>query len=401
MNTVAELDFTDKAFEVRWSRVREDWWGDLKQQTLRGLKRLIESTLEIEAQDVVGAERDQRCMRRRTYRNGYYARNLMTSLGYLTQLMVPRVRSGRIEFKTLGRYAQRSADVDRAILEMFLSGTSTRRIKEVVEPLLGPSAISASTVSRLTKALDPEVRRFHARSLPDTYEYLIFDGVYLRAKSPLRSRRRCVLVAYGIKANGLKELIDFELVAQGESQAAWERFLSGLKHRGLEGQHLKLVTVDGNKGLWNALDMIWPQVRRQRCWAHKLRNVVSHLPKRLQQACMNQARDIYAADNRTQAIRAFRAWARAWRFVCPKAVACLEQDFEDMLAFFNCPKEYWVRIRTTNMIERVFREVRRRTRPMSCFQNTDSMQRIIFAIFFRLNSIWRQKPLLLRLTHKS
>jgi transposase-like protein len=401
MNTVAELDFSDKAFEVRWSRVREDWWGDIKQQTLRGLKRLLESTMEIEVQDLVGAARDQRCVRRRTYRNGYYTRNLMTSVGYLTRLMVPRVRSGRVDFKTLVRYGQRSPDVDRAILEMFLSGTSTRRVKEVVEPLLGPQAISATAVSRLTKALDPEVRRFHIRPLPDTYEYLIFDGVYFRAKSPVRSRRRCVLVAYGIKANGLKELIDFELVAQGESQAAWERFLTMLKHRGLEGQHLKLITVDGNRGLWNALDMIWPQVKRQRCWAHKLRNVVSYLPKRFQEACMNEAGNIYAAEDREQAIRAFKHWARAWQRICPKAVECLEHDFEDMLAFFDCPKSYWVRIRTTNMIERVFREVRRRTRPMSCFQNVASMDRIIFAIFFRQNSIWRRKPLLLRLTHNS
>src|SRR3974390_1897127 len=163
MNTVAELDFSDKAFEVRWSRVREDWWGDIKQQTLRGVKRLRESTMEIEVQDVVGAARDQRWVRRRTYRNGYYTRNLMTSVGYLTRLMVPRVRSGRMEFKTLVRYAHRSPDVDRAILEMFLAGTSTRRVKEVVEPLLGPQAMSASTVSRLTKVLDPEGRRFHAR----------------------------------------------------------------------------------------------------------------------------------------------------------------------------------------------------------------------------------------------
>jgi transposase-like protein len=401
MNTVAELDFSDKAFEVRWSRVREDWWGDIKQQTLRGLKRLLETTLEIEVQDVVGAARDQRWVRRRTYRNGYYTRNLLTSVGYLTGLLVPRVRSGRVEFKTLARYGQRSPDVDRAILEMFLSGTSTRRVKEVVEPLLGPQAMSASTVSRLTKVLDPEVKRFHARPLPDTYEYLIFDGVYLRAKSPVRSRKRCVLVAYGLKANGLKELIDFELVAQGESQAAWERFLTMLKHRGLEGRNLKLITVDGNKGLWNALDMIWPGVKRQRCWAHKLRNVVGYLPKRFQEACMNEARDIYAAEDKAQAVRAFRNWARVWRKICPRAVACLEQDFEDMLAFFDCPKAYWVRLRTTNMIERVFREVRRRTRPMSCFQNAASMDRIIFAIFFRLNSIWRRKPLLLRLTQKS
>lgn len=401
MKTVAELDFSDKAFEVRWSRIREDWWGDLKKEAQRGLKRLVETALEVEMQDVIGAQRDKRAAHRLAYRNGYYSRGLLTGMGFISPLMVPRARGKRIQFKTFKRYARRSADVDRALLEMFLAGVSTRRVQEAAEPLLGPQAASAATVSRLSKVLDPEVRRFHTRPLPDTYEYLILDGVYLRAKSPLRSQRRCVLVAYGIKANGLKELIDFQLASRGESQAAWEGFLNGLLHRGLEGRNLKLVTVDGNRGLWNALDLVWPFVKRQRCWAHKLRNMANHLPKRLQEACLNQARDIYNAPGRVQALRAFKTWARTWRPICQPAVACLEQDFDDMLPFFDCPQALWVRLRTTNVIERIFREVRRRTRPMSCFQNTDSMDRIIFAIFYRMNLNWRKKPLLMRVTQDS
>ena len=401
MKTVAELDFSDKAYEERWSHVREEFWGELRKETQRGLKRLIETALEVEMQDLIGARRDERTTKRGAYRNGYYSRGLLTGMGFISPIMVPRARGKRLRFKAFKRYARRSSDVDRALLEIFLAGVSTRRVQEAVAPLLGPSAASAGAISRLTKVLDPEVRRFHERALPDTYEYLLLDGVYLKAKSPLQSRRRCILVAYGIKANGLKELIDFQLVAKGESQNAWERFLSQLRYRGLEGRNLKLITVDGNKGLWNALDIVWPFVKRQRCWAHKLRNVANYLPKKLQKACMGQARDIYAAEGRAAALRAFRVWARTWRPICREAVLCLEQDFGDMLAFFDVPKPLWKRVRTTNAIERIFREVRRRTRPMSCFQNTDSVQRIIFAIFYRMNSMWKRKPLLMRVTQDS
>jgi len=209
----------------------------------------------------------------------------------------------------------------------------------------------------------------------------------------VHSRRRCILVVYGIRADGVRELIDYRLARKGESQAAWEGFLTSLKNRGLEGRSLQLAVLDGNRGLWNALDMVWPDVPRQRCWAHKLRNVANHLPKKLQPACMDQARDIYDAANYTEAVRAFKRWERIWKPLAPAATACLEQDFEDMLRFFQTPKSMWVKLRTTNIIERVFREVRRRTRPMSCFTNTQSVDRIIYAIFNRQNNLWREKPL--------
>jgi putative transposase len=276
---------------------------------------------------------------------------------------------------------------------MFLSGVATRRVKEVLKPLLGDQALSASVVSRISKQLDSHVRQFHNRPLDDHYRYLFLDGIYLKAKSPLQSRRRCVLVAYGIRQDGVRELIDFRLANLGESQAAWECFLSHLKSRGLTGNSLQLAIVDGNKGLWNALDFIFSGLPRQRCWAHKLRNALQHLPLKLRDSCKSQTRDIYNAASYTEALRAFKSWAKNWRSISPKTVATIEMDLESLLRFFACPKDLWVKLRTTNAIERCFVEVRRRTRPMTCFQNVQSVERIIYAIFSRMNDLWKDNPL--------
>jgi transposase-like protein len=393
MNSIQELYFTGKDINERWAQVKEDFWGDLKVETLGAVKRLLETTMDIEVQDLAGARRWEHCAGRVNYRNGSYNRSLWTPYGWINSMKVPRVRSGGMSFKVFDKYQQRTEQVNSMITDMFLSGVSTRKVKEVLKPLYGRNMISASTVSAITKVLDTEVEKHHRRDIGDDYRYLILDGIYLNAKSPVRSRRRCILVAYGIKEDGTRELIDFRIARKGESQAAWECFLTSLGNRGFKGKNLKLISVDGGKGMMSALDFIFPDVPKQRCWAHKLRNVANHLPKKLQKACTGQARDIYDADDAGQAIKAFKTWARTWRAIAPKAVECLEADLEDLLRFYECPKTMWIKLRTTNIIERVFREVRRRTRPMSCFTNVKSVERIIFAIFNRQNNIWKEKPL--------
>ena len=393
MNSIQELYFTDKDLGERWTRVKEDFWDDLKVETLGAVKRLLESTMDIEVQDLAGARRWEHSARRINYRNGSYHRSLWTAYGWINSMKVPRIRSGGMSFKTFDKYKQRTDEVNSMITDMFLSGVSTRKVKEVLKPLYGRNMISASTVSAITKVLDAEVEKHHQRDISDDYLYLILDGIYLNAKSPVRSRRRCILVAYGIKADGTRELIDFRIARNGESQTAWECFLTSLVNRGFKGKILKLISIDGGKGMMSALDFIFPDVPKQRCWAHKLRNVANHLPKKLQKACTGQAHDIYDADGAGQAIKAFKTWSKIWRPIAPKAVECLETDLEDLLRFYECPKAMWIKLRTTNIIERVFREVRRRTRPMSCFTNVKSVERIIFAIFNRQNNIWKEKPL--------
>jgi putative transposase len=398
MSTVAQLYLNDKDFDLRWDSIPQNFEDYLKQGTQRMIKRLMETSMELEVQDLIGPKWAH-SYQRTAYRNGYRFRSLLSSFGYLTDIKVPRLRSGNLSFRCFNRYKQRSDDVDALVLKMFLAGVSTRRVKEVFVPLLGSNAISASSVSTITKTLTDQVNKYHARHLHDDYIYLFVDGVYFNVKNPVWKKRRCVLVAYGITTNGVRELIDFELAPNGESEASWERFLYRLYNRGLHGSQLRLLVRDGNKGLKNALATVFPDTPQQPCWAHKLRNVANKLPRKLQNLCISQARDIYAADNHRDALKSFKSWAKTWKPLAPDAVLCLNEDIFDLLSFFKEPKHLWIKLRTTNIIERNFREVRRRTRPMSCFQNQDSVQRIIFAIFYRQNKIWENMPL--KITHLS
>ncbi|MCK5358713.1 MAG: IS256 family transposase [Elusimicrobiales bacterium] len=393
MNSIQELYFTNKDVNQRWSDVKDDFWGDIKKETLNAVKRLIETTMDIEVQDLIGGRRWEHLPKRRNYRNGSYCRNLWTSFGYLKGLKIPRIRVGEMNFKAFKKYQQRTNEVNKLVMEMFLAGISTRRVKEVLEPLYGKQMISAQTVSSISKSLNKEVKKYHRKRIKDEYVYLFFDGVYLKAKSPIHSKSRCMLVAYGIKKDGVRELINFKIARKGESQVAWECFLISLRNAGLKGDGLKMIAIDGNKGLCNAVDIMWPNISIQRCWAHKLRNVSKYLPWKFRGACTIQARDIYDANNKTEAIKAFKEWSKIWKPISSKAVECIEENLEELLNFYDCPKKMRIKLRTTNLIERVFREVRRRTRPISCFTNTESMERIIFAVFNRQNNIWREKPL--------
>lgn len=398
MSSLAQLYFTDKDVADRYSGIKEGFEDELKKEAQEALKRILYTSMEFQLQDLTGAKFRKHSDDRVNFRNGYRQRGLYTSFGYLN-LAVPRVRSGNVKFNCLQAYKRRTNDVDSMVLKMFLAGVSTNRVKEVLEPLLGPNAISASTVSTISKSLNEQVNKYHSIKLADDYVYLIADGVYFNVKNPFIKKRRCVLVAYGVKSNGIRELIDFELAPHGESELAWQNFFYRLYYRGLEGKNLRLISMDGNKGLKNASSIVFPNANQQHCWAHKLRNVSDKLPKKFQDMCINQARDIYNASDHKGALRALRSWNKTWNPIAPKAVECLNNDIYDLLNFFKEPKSMWIKLRTSNIIERCFREVRRRTRTMSCFNNQDSIHRIIFAIFYRQNKLWERKPLY-EITHK-
>lgn len=389
MGSIADLSYDAKYFEETWEEIRGDFGIDLRREGRRALKRLLETSMSIEVQDLIGSERWEHNPNRCNYRNGYYYRDLITGLGHISDIKVPRVRKGSVEFKCIKRYKGRTKEIDDMICEIFLNGVSTRDVSKVIEPLLGLGSVSATTISNITKELDDCVIKFHNRSLNDIYKYLILDGIYLNIKSPIYKRKRCVLVCYGIKEDGKKELIDFQIAGNGESEDGWLSFLNLLYNRGLAGKHLALVVIDGNKGLYNAVRFIYPQAKVQRCWAHKLRNVANYCPRKIEKEVIKGARDIYLAVSKTDALKAYKEWRKKWFDKVPKAIKCLEDDLEELLNFYDMPSEFHKKIRTTNMIERVFREVRRRTRPMSCFQNKKSLERIIFAIFSKLNKSWR------------
>jgi putative transposase len=388
LGAVRELPRNDILTEW-WSEVKENFWEqDARPQMQRLLKELMQRTLIEEIEQV--RRRDLASDAPIISRNGYYRRSLITHVGLIQDLRVPRLRQGGFRTKVFRRYQRCEQLVEALIRDVFLAGISTRRVGAAVCALL-ETQVSSSTVSRITRGLDAHVRRFHQRRLLDEYQYLILDGIRLKIRSNGAYRTRTVLVAYGISLFGQRVLLDFRQ-AKGESQTAWEALLNSLYHRGLAGQHLKLIVMDGAAGLRAAAELVYPEARIQRCWVHKLRNVANVCPKRYH-ACVRQARTIYLAANRVQAQAAFQRWKQAWRTRCPKAVACLEQDLEELLSFFECPPAHRIKVRTTNAIERSFREVRRRTNVFSCFSNPASTERIIYAILTHLNQGWKDAPL--------
>lgn len=378
---------TERTVAERFREIKdeEDVWGDISEQSRALAKRIIESSLEEELTERLAASRYRRTEGRYGWRNGHYTRRLMTRWGVL-DVWMPRARQAQPASEVLGRFQRRQAEVNQLIREAFLRGISTREVGEVLEPVLGWRP-SAQTVSRVVQALDSAVRHFHWRGLSDDIRYLLLDGVTMKVKHPGGVSKKLVLTAYGIRTNGRRVLLDFRM-AQSESSAAWEAFLEDLFRRGLEGEHLKLIATDGAAGIAAAIAIVYPHVPHQRCWAHKLRNVAAKLPRKIQRECLWDAKRIYLASTAREAGQRLRWWAQQWREQAPNAVTCLEQDAESLLAFFACPPKDWLAIRTTNAIERSFREVRRRTRPISCFQNNASCERIIYAVFHHLNLRW-------------
>jgi len=372
-----------------WSEVKENFWEDDARPQMKSLlKALMQRTL-IEELELV-RRRDAGTVDSLLARNGYYRRSLMTHVGFIPDIRVPRLRHGGFHTKVFRRYRRCERLVEDLIRDLFLAGISTRRVGAAISALL-ETKVSSSTVSRITRGLAGAVHRFHHRAVLDEYQYLILDGIRLKVLYNGTYRTRTVLVAYGITCFGQRVLLDFRQ-AQGESQTAWEVLLHSLYQRGLLGANLRVIVMDGSAGLRAAAELVYPEAKIQRCWVHKLRNVANACPKR-HQACVRQARHIYLAANRVQAQAAFQRWKQTWRTRCPKAVACLEQDLEELLSFFECPVEHQVKIRTTNAIERSFREVRRRTNVFSCFSNPASTERIIYAILTHLNQGWKDAPL--------
>jgi putative transposase len=260
--------------------------------------------------------------------------------------------------------------------------------------------VSASTISRLSRQLDDEVERYHGRGLKDGYEYLFFDGVVLKSKGAVKVQKKILLCAFGITVQGKQEMIDF-YPAASESQACWEAFLNDLYRRGLLGRSCQLIVTDGGTGLHAALQIVYPKIPIQRCWAHKTRNVLDKVKKKDQPAVKKALNRISHALNHRQATAAYWRLSTRWRKDYPKAVACLKNDLDQLLHFLQIKTpQLWSRLRTTNLIERSFREVRRRTRPMGVMANTPSLQRIVFAVFHHLNKNWEQNTPK-QFTHKS
>ena len=373
------------------AELKETFWGDVHGRTKMLWKRLLEEDSTRLRDEYLGRPAYERGVgEEQDYRNGFYSREFVTRLGTLV-LKIARTRGKGFLPKGLERFQRRAEEVMMLIREAFLRGISTRQVGRVVAILTG-EVVSAQTVSKLSRSLDKLVKAFHQARLKDEWAYLFLDGVSLRVRRPSGRKRVQMLVAYGVRLDGSRQLLAF-LRSQGESQAAWEGLLQDLFRRGLVGQNLLLLVTDGCPGLAAAIQTVYPRVPHQRCWVHKMRNILDPVRKRDYDAVKAAAQAIYQADSRREAEAAFRRFRSRWQGVYPVMVKRLEKDLPELLTFYNFPRHLWRKLRTTNVIERCFVEVRRRTRPMVCFVNVQSVDRIIFSIFNRFNGDWRDRTL--------
>ena len=369
------------AFEVVKAMQAEglEWGEGYRPLGRRALEEIIEDQMAAAVERYLDRlEADDAADRR----NGYYRRHLLTELGDI-ELAVPRTRRYS-PVEVIRAYARRTREIDRVILAGFVLGLSTRKVGETLLALLGRS-VSPSTVSQVAKTLDAAVAAFHRRPLQNRYKALMLDGVVLARKTGAGALRRPVLVALGLRPDGKKEVIDFRL-AGSESAAEWEKFLTDLYRRGLTGEGLDMICVDGSCGLLAALPGVLPNIPVQRCWAHKIRNVLDKVRKADQPKVKRALHKIMNAAHAPAARSAARRFAERFQDQYPAAVACLRNDLDELLTCFRYKIEADRRaVRTTNAVERRFREVRRRTRPMGTFQDKTSMDRILFAVFSHEN----------------
>jgi putative transposase len=381
----------DERFQHFLADMKESFWGDLEGRTKLAWKHLFETESERLRDRFAVLDSYERGPRHpRQYRNGYYERDFVTRFGTI-RLRIARARGRSFLPPAIDKFQRRAPELAMLIREAFLRGISTRQVGCVVATLTG-ERVSAQTVSNLTRDLDHAVKEFHQAALKDEWAYLFLDGVNLKVRRP--AGRQCVqmLVAYGVRQDGTRQLLGF-LRTKGESQAHWEALLNDLYRRGLKGDKMLLVVTDGCPGLAAAIQTVYPRAAHQRCWVHKMRNILEKVRKRDYDAVKADAQAIYLADGRRQAVAAARAFCRRWRSEYPSVVKQLEGDLPELLAFFRFPRHLWRKLRTTNIIERCFVEVRRRTRPMVCFVNVQSVDRIIYSIFQRFNLEWKTRTL--------
>jgi transposase-like protein len=357
----------------------DTWQEECRLAARRAIKELIEHRMH----DGIDAFLEQmRAAGLPDRRNGSFPSHLVTEVGDL-ELRIPRTRTFSAR-SILQGFTRRTASLERTILMCFLLGLSTRKVGPALLSILG-EPVSPSTVSAIAKQLDGAVQAYHQRALLDQYEVLVLDGIVLRRKTGAGAQRRTMLVALGIKPDGKKEIIDFRQVP-GESQGAWEGFLNHLYERGLKGDALKLIVVDGGKGLLAALDLVYGQVPLQRCWAHKTRNVLNCVKQADQEKVKRSLHRISHARNLREAQKAAQRFVLRWEGSYPKAVQCLQKDLPELLSFLQVKTGLPPSVlRTTNAIERRFREVRRRSRPMGTFSDRTSMERILYAVFTHEN----------------
>lgn len=357
------------------------------------MSTILNQVLNAQASEQVGAEPYERSDERRTYRNGYRERELHTRVGTL-QLLVPRLRNGEFSTELFRRYQRSEQALVLAMMEMVISGVSTRKVTAITEELCG-TAFSKSAVSALCMALDPAVAAFRERPLDSWYPFVMVDAIYTKVREDGRIRSKGLMIAIGINEQGTREVLGF-CCADSETEAGWTAFFRELKGRGLA--KVEMVVSDSHKGLVKAVKQCFQGATWQRCQTHFSRNMLDVCPKKLQPEMKAALKSLYEADDRATAVLIRDSLISRFHQDAPKAAILLEESFDDILAVLNLPLSLRRRLRTTNGIERLNEEIRRRERVIRIFPNEESLLRLIGALLMETHDAWLSGKVYLDLT---
>ncbi|MBS0172417.1 MAG: IS256 family transposase [Nitrospira sp.] len=347
------------------------------------MKEALQEVLEGEMTEFLGAAPSERSETRSGYRAGYYHRGLVTRIGKL-ELRVPRDRSGEFSTALFERYARSEKALVAALAEMYVQGVSTRKVKAITEELCGHS-FSASAISAINKSLDEALERFASRQLEEAYPYVILDARYEKVREDGVIRSMAVQIAIGINWEGQRQVLAVE-TANRESQSSWKDFLLRLKERGLTG--VEFVVSDDHAGLKKAISEVLCEAAWQRCYVHFLRNALDYLPRKTDDDCLQELRWIYDRRDLQEANRDLAAWITKWQGKYPKLVDWVESNIGETLSFYRLPRAHHKHLKSTNMLERLNEEIKRRTRVVRIFPNTESCLRLIRALCVETHETW-------------
>jgi len=351
---------------------------------MKGLVReVLQQVLEAEMEETLGAAKSQRTEGRIGYRSGYYSRSLVTRVGNI-ELRVPQDRQGRFRTEIFERYQRSEKALVGALTEMYVQGVSTRKVKAITEELCGHE-FSASTISRLNQGLDEELEKFATRRLEEDYPYLILDARYEKVREDGVIRSRAVLVAIGVNRDGRRCVLAVEL-ANRESASSWKEFLVKVRERGLRG--VEFVVSDDHPGLKRAIAEVVPEAAWQRCYVHFLRNALDHLPRKADDDCLTELRWIYDRRNVQEARQDLAAWLKKWGQRYGKLCQWVEDNIEETLAYYRLPQSHHKHLKSTNMLERLNEELKRRTLVVRIFPNGESCLRLVRALAVEIHETW-------------
>lgn len=350
--------------------------------------------LEQEMTEHLGAAPSERCESRKGYRAGYYSRMLITRVGAL-ELRVPRDRSGSFSPELFDRFQRSERAFVASLAEMYIQGVSTRKVKAVTEQLCGHE-FSASTISNITKKLTSELKKAFERPLEEGYPYLILDARYEKVREEGIVQSKAILIAIGVNWDGRREILAVDS-ANRESGGSWKLFLERLRERGLHG--VEFVVSDDHSGLKRAIREILPEARWQRCYVHFLRNALDYLPRKADDDCLRELRWIYERQTLLDAQRSLSSWLKNWQPRYPKLCDWVEENIGETLSYYSLPIEHHKHLKSTNMLERLNQEIKRRTHIVRIFPNEESCLRLIRALAIEIHEDWLESHRYLNMSH--